>query len=264
MDREKLLQRLDAEYVSNADLINHIPLGVKADVLWNDLLGRRRARAISLPLHNCLGGPYWYVVTEKMVAASERIVETLLESDTHADLYTDPPPVMTLEEVFFTSYVEGSKMTMQDAMRFLQSEKPPKDIEEQLIVNNRQAGAFASSNLHRRIDIEELQTLAFILTDGMDEGRLGFRMDDHVEIPAMGEEPFVLPSSISVPDRAAEFVSFLSDSTQHPLIKAAVAQAWILAAWQACFQYDTSPGRILVLERCEYLGPHCPKKLWIL
>ena len=79
-----------------------------------------------------------------MVACSEKIVDALFENETEYDPYTEPLPVMTLEEVFFTGYIEGAQITMQAAMDFLTGEQPPRDIEEQLIVNNRMAGSYAS------------------------------------------------------------------------------------------------------------------------
>ena len=74
------------------------------------------------------------------------------------------------KEIFFTSYVEGSQMTIQAAMDFLTGGQPPRDIEEQLITNNRVAGSYASANLYRPIEAGLLRELITILTDGMDEG----------------------------------------------------------------------------------------------
>ena len=147
MDRERLFRHLEQRYTSKREMISRIPLGTQADALWQELLSRRRAKSTVLPVYSCFGMPYWYVTTDKMVDASEKIVETLLENETEFDPYTDAPPVATLEEVFFTSFVDGSRMTMQEAMSFLQSESPARAVEEQLIGNNRQAGGDATANL---------------------------------------------------------------------------------------------------------------------
>lgn len=228
MDREKLVQRLEQQYVSKRDLISRIPLNIQPETLWEELLDRRRARSKTLPLHDCTGGLYWYVTTDKMVAASERIVSVLLDSDDDFDPYAEPPLVATLEEVFFTSYVEGSRMTMQDAMHFLQSGSPPRDIEEKLIINNRQAGAYASANLYRPIDEEILHALAYLLTDGMDEGGPDFRSKDKVDVPVMAEEEYSLPPASDISERTKELLAYIASPTQHPLVKAAVAHAWVL------------------------------------
>ena len=99
MDREKLLRLLEQRYPPKRDILSRVPLGIQADALWEELLSRRRARAAALPLYDYRGSPYWYVTTDRMIAASEKIVETLLENETDFDPYTDAPTVSTLEEM---------------------------------------------------------------------------------------------------------------------------------------------------------------------
>ena len=108
MDRERLFRHLEQRYTSKREMISRIPLGTQADALWQELLSRRRAKSTVLPVYSCFGMPYWYVTTDKMVDASEKIVETLLENETEFDPYTDAPPVSTLEEVFLT--MTGKKL----------------------------------------------------------------------------------------------------------------------------------------------------------
>ena len=226
MDREFLFRHLEQHYISKREMISRIPLGMQVDAIWHELLERRRSRGTILSLSGGSGRPFWYVTTDRMVAASEKIIEALFENETEYDPYATPPPVSTLEEVFYTSFVEGSQLTMQDAMAFLQSGLPPRDIEEQLILNNRQAGSFASSNLYRQINEEFLKDLAFTLTDGMDTGGGEFRMEDTLEIPSISGESFLLPPADKITDKVRELTLFLSDPGVHPLIKAAASHAW--------------------------------------
>ncbi len=228
MDQERLFTQLEQRYISKREMLSRIPLGTQPDALWQELLNRRRSRATILPICNYLGKPYWYLVTDKMISASEKIVEALLENETDFDPYADPPVVATLEEVFYTSYIDGSNITIQEAMTFLQSDQPPRDIEEQMIANNRNAGSYASGNLYRMVDEVYLQELAFILTDGIEGGGQGFRTEDWIEIPSMRQEIYRLPPAASIPYRINELLSFLEDIKNHPLIKAAVAQAWMM------------------------------------
>ena len=129
MDRELLFRHLEQRYTSKRDMISRVPLGVQPDALWQELLNQRRSKSTVLTLYNYKGTPSSYVTTDKMVAASEKIVEALYENESDYDPYTEPPTVSTLEEVFYTSYVEGSQITMQEAMDFLTSGQPPRDIE---------------------------------------------------------------------------------------------------------------------------------------
>ena len=113
MDRERLFRHLEQRYSSKREMISRIPLGTQADALWQELLSRRRAKSTVLPIYSCFGLPYWYVTTDKMVSASEKIVDALFENETDFDPYTEAPPVASLEEVFYTSFVDGSQMTMR-------------------------------------------------------------------------------------------------------------------------------------------------------
>lgn len=228
MDRDMLFRHLEQRYTSKRDMISRVPLGVQPDALWQELLNQRRSKSTVLPLYSYKGTPYWYVTTDKMIAASEKIVEALYENDADYDPYTEPPTVSTLEEIFFTSYVEGSQMTIQAAMDFLTGGQPPRDIEEQLITNNRVAGSYASANLYRPIEAGLLRELITILTDGMDEGGQDYRTTETVDYSPADGEQFSFPSARTVPDRVGELSAFLASPQIHPLIKAAVAQAYMI------------------------------------
>ena len=228
MDREKLFRHLEQRYTSKRDMISRIPLGTQPDALWQELLNQRRSRSTVLPLYNYKGLPYWFVTTDKMVAASERVVGALYEIETEFDPYTEALPVSTLEEVFYTSYVEGSQISIQAAMDFLTSDLPPRDIEEQMIANNRQAANYASGNLYRPIDAEYLKELVYLLTDGMDQGGQDYRSTNEVDFTPTSGEAFAFPSVRTIPDRLGELSAFLELPNTHPLVKAAVAQAYLM------------------------------------
>ena len=106
MDRDMLFRHLEQRYTSKRDMISRVPLGVQPDALWQELLNQRRSKSTVLPLYSYKGTPYWYVTTDKMIAASEKIVEALYENDVDYDPYAEPPTVSTLEEIFFTIYVD--------------------------------------------------------------------------------------------------------------------------------------------------------------
>ncbi len=228
MNREKLFKNLEKRYTSKRDMISRIPLGVNPDSLWQELLNLRRSSSTVLPLYSCNGKPYWYVTTEKMVASSEKIVEALFENETEHDPYAEPLPVMTLEEVFFTGYIEGAQITLQAAMDFLTGEQPPRDIEEQLIVNNRMAGSYASENLYRPIDADFMRELIGILTDGMDTGGQDYRFTDETDYISADGERLQFPPPHVIPERVDALCGFLNEQNVHPLIKAAIAQAYLI------------------------------------
>ena len=124
--------------------------------------------------------------------ASENIVNELYEND-----YTDKllSSVMTIREIFFTGYLEGSQISAQEAVSFLQRGEEALDAEELMILNNRQAGSFAAENIYRPLNKDYLQVLAQILTNGLDNGGGELRTEDSVDIYFMQGESYVLPSA---------------------------------------------------------------------
>ena len=229
MNREKLYQHLEQHYVSKREMISRLPLDVQPDEIWQDVLNRRRVRSTMLPIHSPRGNPYWYVTTRKMASASDRIISEMMENETEFDPYRNLPATTCLEESFFTSYVEGSQLTMQDAMAFIQGDMEPQSAEEQLILNNRNALNFISSNLYRPVSEEFISTIASFLNENMEIGGEGYRSTDFAEIPSMAGLPYEVPKAFMIPDSVREISLLIADPAIHPLIKAAVSHAWALA-----------------------------------
>ncbi len=133
-------------------------------------------------------------------------------------------------ERFSGSFVEGAQIPLQQAMDFLQRGTEPEDIQEQMIWNNRHAWAEMTATLYRPLDEGFIKALAFMLTEEMDGCAQDYRQTDNHPIAAMGSEPYDVPPSYTLPDRMREYCAFLSQPDIHPLIKSAVAQAYMLVA----------------------------------
>ena len=225
MDKEGLKRYLSRKYVSKNDVASSLPLGADVDSVWEEILQERYTKRTVLPLTNVIGDNYWYVLTDKMISASEIIVDQLINSD--CDHHKSS--VSTIEEVYFTGFIEGAQISIQDAMDYLQSGEEPRNAEELILMNSRQAAGFAAENIYHSVDANFLHNLAYFLTDGLENGSGEYRSSDSVDIPSMQGKEVTLPLAADIPDLVDEFTRFLVDVKTHPLIKAAVAQAWILA-----------------------------------
>ncbi len=228
MDKEKLLSYFQAHYLSRQEVLFKLPLNISIDSFWPELLNRRKARAQLLPLYNASGMPYWYVLTDRMVAASERLCEEAIGQDTAFDPYRAGMTSAMTEEMFFTSFVEGAQIPLQEAMDFLQRGTEPESIQEQMIWNNRQAWAEMTATIYRPLDGNFVRGLAFMLTEEMDDCAEDYRQNDQHPIAAMNNESYEVPPACVLPDRMNEYYDFLQKPDIHPLIKAAVAQAYLL------------------------------------
>ena len=64
MDKEALLAYMQQHYLSRQEVLFKLPFSYSIDSFWPELLNRRKAKAVILPLYNASGMPYWYVLTD--------------------------------------------------------------------------------------------------------------------------------------------------------------------------------------------------------
>ena len=204
MDKEKLLAFFRQHYLSRQEVLFRLPLNISIDAFWPELLNRRKAAATLLPLFNAAGMPYWYVLTDKMISASERLCEEAMSQEEEIDPYRAQMTSAMTEEMFFTSFVEGAQIPLQEAMDFLQRGTEPESIQEQMIWNNRHAWVEMIGKLYQPLDEDFVKGLAFMLTEEMDNCAEDYRQTDMHPIAAMINEPYVVPPALCLPDRMRE------------------------------------------------------------
>lgn len=230
MNREMLLERLQNQYLTRQEVLFRLPLNISIDSFWPELVQRRKLSGVVLPLHRADGKPLWYVLTNRMIAASERLCALALDSADQIDPYKAELTGAMTEELFFTGFVEGAQISLQEAMEFLGRGTEPENVQEQLIQNNRNAWSDMLGALYYPLDERFVRQLAHQLTDEM-EGHAGdYRQTDTHTIAAMGSESYSVPSSADIPGLMQEYYAFLGSAEVHPLIKAAVGQAFLLIA----------------------------------
>ncbi len=222
MDREQLIQYFNKSYMPRRDVLARLPLGVPISEIWQQIMEGRQSRAVTLPLHNARGEPFWLTLTDSMVSASEKIVEETIQP-------MDPQEDAAAEEAYYTSFLEGSPMTVEEAIDFYNRSEEPGNIREQLLYNNRQAIAYASAQTRLPITEGTICTLAGLLTERIVQGGRELRQTDMISIASMKGEKIDLPAAAQIPERMRELCAYLNDPEVHPLLKAGVAHAWFMA-----------------------------------
>lgn len=228
MDKEMLLQRLQGQYLTRQEVLYKLPLNISITSFWPELLERRKQSSTLLPLHGADGKPLWYVLTDKMIAASEKLCAAALERTDTIDPYKPTLTGAMTEELFFTSFVEGAQIDLKMAMEFLERGDEPENVQEQLIHNNRAAWSAMLHNLFYPLDNHFVGMLAYQLTDEMDGHATAYRQTDDHPIAVMRNEAFQVPAAAALPTLMDEFYAFMANTEVHPLIKAAVGQAFLL------------------------------------
>ena len=230
MDKEMLIAYFQEHYLSRQEVLFKLPLNYSISSFWPELLDRRKSRAAVLPLYNGTGMPYWYVLTQKMVSASERLCCEAISQDGAFDPYRAEMTSAMTEEMFFTSFVEGAQFPLQEAMDFLSRGTEPESIHEQMIWNNRHAWSEMVAGIYRPLDEPFVKALAFMLTEEMDGCAEDYRQVDSHPIAAMDNEPYEILPARMIPERMSQYYDFLRLPDTHPLIKAAAAQAYLLVS----------------------------------
>ncbi len=228
MSNEERLQYFLKNYLPKNEILCRLPLNIPIVSFWTELQNRRKAGGIILPLHTPQGKTCWYTLTEKMVQASEILCAEAVENGTSFDPYRMDMTTAMTEEMFFTSYVEGAQIGLEEAMDFLNEGRDPASIEEQMIWNNRMAWEQMIRGIYTPITEEWLLRMASILTDGMDNCAETYRQSDTHPITAMEGESYRVPPAVSIPEHMLELIDLLRTPEIHPLIKAPAAAASLL------------------------------------
>lgn len=228
MDKEMLLQRLQAQYLTRQEVLYKLPLNISITSFWPELIERRKMNSTVLPLHGANSKPLWYVLTDKMIAASEKLCTLALEQSVPIDPYKATLTGALTEELFFTSFVEGAQIDLAEAMDFLKRGGEPENVAEQLVHNNRNAWSDMLRGLYYPLDDRMVRMLAYRLTEDMDGHAKEYRQTDTHVIAAMGNETYDIPSAAALPALMQEYYAFLANTEIHPLIKAAAGHAYLL------------------------------------
>ena len=228
MSNEERIQYFLKNYLPKNEILCRLPLNIPIVSFWAELQNRRKAGGIILPLHTPQGRPCWYTLTENMIEASEILCAEAVENRTAFDPYRMDMTAAMTEDMFFTSYVEGAQITLEEAMDFLNEGRDPASIEEQMIWNNRIAWEEMIRSIYAPITEERLLRMAYTLTEGMDNCAEMYRQSDTHPITAMEGESYRVPTAMAIPDYMGELISLLRDPEVHPLIKAPVSAAFLL------------------------------------
>ena len=226
--REQRLNYFMENYLPKNEVLYRLPLDIQIEPFWAELSNRRKAGAVLLPLENAAGMPYWYTLTKKMVAASTRLCGEALSCTEAIDPFRMKMTSAMTQEMYFTSFVEGAQVSLEESLDFLGSGAEPSNINEQMVWNNKNAWEQMCKNLYRPMDEGYLKYLAWCLTDGMENCADDYRQTDTHPVAAMGYESYSVPPACRIPDMMRRYAAFLMDPGIHPLVKASAGAAYLL------------------------------------
>lgn len=228
MIEQSLFDYFTTHHFPREEVLNRLPFSVSMDEFWPQLLQLRKARAVELPLKGTQGQTLWFVLTDSLIASGDRIASMARRDIDRVDPCEDMMTEGLMDEAFFTSFVEGASLSRLECRRFLKSGEDPSGVGELLAQNNLSAIRQMTERRYEPYSSRMLLTLIRLLTNAMDGEVENYRMSNTHIIPGRTLVPSNLPPATEVPGMIDSLCLFLNDYEMHPLLKAAIAQAYVL------------------------------------
>jgi Fic family protein len=232
-----------------AEVFNRLPFSVSIEEFWPELLRLRKARAVQIPMIGLNRQPLWFVMTDSLMASGDRISSMARRDIDRIDPCEDIMTEGLMDEAFFTSFVEGAPVSRLECRRFLKSGEDPSGVGELLAQNNLSAIRYMAEHRYEPYSISMLHTCVRLLTSAMDVESDGYRTSNNHLVPGRGESNTEVPSAAEIPRMIESLCIFLNECEMHPLLKAAIAHAYILLVRP----YDEGNERLARLVSCSFL-----------
>lgn len=228
MFEQGLFDYFITHHLPRSEVLNLLPFSVSIDAFWPELLRLRKERAIEVPQKGLNGQPLWFVMTDSLTASGDRVASMARRN---IDRIGPGEDIMTdglLDEAFFTSFVEGAPVSRLECRRFLKSGEDPSNAGEVLAQNNLSAIRHMADHRYEPFSEKSLLSVAQLLTSAMDAEAEDYRASDEHRIPGRAGAYSAVPPSSGIPGMMDDLFGFLNDYEMHPLLKAAIAHAYLL------------------------------------
>ena len=226
---EDLLAYFTGHYFPKEEVMYRLPVSLSIGDFWPELLAHRKAHAVHLPLPAAKGCDYWYVPTDRLLEAGDRL-SALARTDVALSLPREQAEDGIVDEAYFSSAIEGAYTTRQQAHAFLRSGLPPQNRAEQMIRNNYDALRFGLEHLDMPLNEAAILEVARLLTEGTLEGaaKHGYRDADVHVVSGRQEIVYTAPDAGMVRPMMDALLLYLNDAEIHPIIKACVAHIYFV------------------------------------
>ncbi len=142
-----------------------------------------------------------------------------------------------IDEAITSSQLEGAAVTRDVAQEMIRMKRKPRDVHEQMILNNYHTMQYIAKIRHEKITLDLILKIHHLVTEGtMDDpsavGRFR-REDEQIDIgdPNYGEVFHVPPSAGQLEDRMQAMCDFANCDTpdyyMHPVIRSIILHFWL-------------------------------------
>lgn len=133
---ESLVQQFMDRYLSREEIAYRLPVSIPISQFWPAMEEARKKAAILLPLKAQNGQPFWFVINKTIEAQCDVVAEIARRSFVFDELSEQIMEEATIDEVVWSSVIEGAFTSKADAARIIRQDKMPANKSEQMIKNN--------------------------------------------------------------------------------------------------------------------------------
>jgi Fic family protein len=239
-ETQSLFVKANEEYL-HWDSFRHqsMPAGMSHEEAWALVKLSRTTQFKSVPFADKQGRPFSYWIPDhllKQLNEIDRWSGGMILTDQPGGLPGREQYVISslMEEAIASSQLEGAATTRKVAKEMLRTGRKPKDVSEQMILNNWETIQFIRSHRAEPLTTDRLCEIQRIVTlntlkDPTEAGQL--RTKDDIVVVYNDETVHVPPAHHSLADRMKAFCDFANRDEPggwiHPVIKGAMLHFWL-------------------------------------
>lgn len=171
---DELINKFSFEkYLSGNEIGFRIPNTISLEETWKKVQDQRKKRAEYMPFEDQGKNRFWYVLLPQLQKNLHEIdsfgrdsIYSLVRQDIEMEMIKES----LMEEAVFSSAIEGAFSTVKRLREMVDQKQPPRDINDQMVLNNYRAMQFILQEKHRDLTIDFILELQKIVTqDTLDQ-----------------------------------------------------------------------------------------------
>ncbi|OGX10577.1 MAG: hypothetical protein A2Y05_01565 [Omnitrophica WOR_2 bacterium GWA2_53_43] len=237
----ELLDQFTAErYLTKEEIGYRIPNNLSLEEVWREVRDHRKQRAEYMPFEDQGKHRFWYVLLAQLQKKLHEIdslgrdsIYSLVKQEIEMEMIKDS----LMEEAVFSSAIEGAFSTVKRLKEMVDQKQPPKDINDQMVLNNYRAMQFILQEKHQDLSIDFILELQKIVTqdtlDQDDAAYSGQFRNDWVYIKDKRDHViYTPPPADQVLPAMEKMVNWVNQKNEegfiHPIIKASFVHLYFV------------------------------------
>jgi Fic family protein len=236
-----ILQKFTFEnYLTKEEIGYRIPNTISLEEAWQSINAQRKQRSETMPFEDQESHPFWYCLTPQLQRELHEIdslgrdsIYSLVKQEIEMEMIKDS----LMEEAVFSSAIEGAFSTVKRLKEMVDKKEPPRDINDQMVLNNYRAMQFILQEKHRDLSIDFILELQKIVTrdtlDKDDAAYSGRFRDDWVYVKDKRDHIiYTPPSADKVLPAMEKMVAWANRKNEaafvHPIVKASFVHLYFV------------------------------------